>query len=59
MSLAWSPTELFFIRGGSLWTAPPEGGEPKQLTTLDTAQNEVLHADPLPLQAGASSCSRA
>ena len=52
VSLAWSPTELFFIRGGCLWTAPPEGGEPKQITSLDTAQNEVLHADPLPLPGG-------
>ena len=48
VSLAWSPTELFFIRGGSLWTAPPEGGE-RSTSPLSTPRNEVLHADPLPL----------
>ena len=29
-----------------------KGGEPKQLTSRDAAQNEVLHTDPLPLPGG-------
>ena len=52
VSLAWGQTHVFFIRGGSLWRAPAEGGEPRQLTSLDTLQGEVLHADPLPLPGG-------
>jgi Tol biopolymer transport system component len=52
VSLAWSPTTVFFVRGGSLWAVPPDGGEARQLTTLDAAQGEVLHIDPLPLPGG-------
>ena len=52
VSLAWGATHVFFIRGGSLWRAPAEGGEPRELTSLDKSQGEVLHADPLPLPGG-------
>ena len=52
VSIGWGDTDLFFIRGGSLWTVPAAGGTARPLTTLDATQGEVLHADPLPLPGG-------
>ena len=49
VSLAWGQKHVFFIRSGSLWRAPAEGGAPQQLTSLDHSLGEVLHGDPLPL----------
>ena len=46
VSLAWRQKHSSSSAAARSWTAPPEGGEPKQLTSLDPAQNEVLHADP-------------
>ena len=49
VSIGWGTRDVFFIRSGSIWTVPANGGKVRQLTTLDPTQGEVLHADPLPL----------
>ncbi|MGH9256477.1 MAG: protein kinase domain-containing protein [Vicinamibacterales bacterium] len=38
---------ITFTRGGALWQVPASGGAPVQLTTLDTARQEVLHGVPV------------
>ena len=49
VSIGWGTRDVFFIRSGSIWTVPANGGKLRQLTTLDPTQGEVLHADPLSL----------
>ena len=51
-TLAWGAAGIVFVRGGALWIAPAEGGEPRALTTLDAARQEVMHARPLFLPGG-------
>jgi serine/threonine-protein kinase len=43
-TLAWGGPGIVFSRKGALWIAPTPGGEPRELTTLDAARHEVLHA---------------
>jgi Tol biopolymer transport system component len=43
-TLAWGEPGIVFGRNGALWIAPAGGGEPRALTELDTARQEVLHA---------------
>ena len=45
----WTSIGIVFTREGALWIVPPEGGEARQLTTLDPSRQEVLHSDPLVL----------
>jgi eukaryotic-like serine/threonine-protein kinase len=46
-TLAWGAAGIVFVRGGALWIAHADGGEPRALTTLDAGRHEVLHARPL------------
>jgi Tol biopolymer transport system component len=43
----WTSIGILFTREGALWMVPAEGGEAKQLTTLNASRDEVLHSDPL------------
>ena len=44
---AWgSDDRIVFVRSGTLWHVPASGGTPKQLTTLDAARHEAVHAWP-------------
>ncbi len=44
---AWGTDDrITFVRAGSLWQVPSEGGRPEQLTVLDSAKNELLHSWP-------------
>ena len=52
VNLAWGPKDVFFVRNGTIWSVPAEGGTTRQLTSLDAANDEVLHTDPLALPGG-------
>jgi hypothetical protein len=43
----WTSIGILFTREGALWIVPVEGGEARQLTTLDESRQEVLHSDPI------------
>lgn len=51
-SLKWATPGILFTRGGALWLVPAQGGDARQLTTLDPARHEVVHGDPLVLPSG-------
>lgn len=51
-SVAWSSSGICFNRAGTIWIVSPDGGDAKQLTTLDAARHEVLHCDPLLMPEG-------
>jgi Tol biopolymer transport system component len=50
--VAWTSAGVVFPRNGGLWVGSPQGGEPRALTTLDTARHEVLHVGPTALPGG-------
>jgi eukaryotic-like serine/threonine-protein kinase len=52
VNLAWGPKDVFFVRNGTIWSVPAEGGTARQLTSLDAASDEALHTDPLALPGG-------
>ena len=52
VNLAWGPKDVFFVRNGTIWSVPAEGGPARQLTSLDAANDEALHTDPLALPGG-------
>jgi hypothetical protein len=52
VNLAWGAKDVFFVRNGSIWSVPAEGGTERQLTSLDSAMGEALHTDPLALPGG-------
>jgi Tol biopolymer transport system component len=52
VNLAWGAKDVFFVRNGSIWGVPAEGGTERQLTSLDAAKGEALHTDPLALPGG-------
>ena len=35
VNLAWGPKDVFFVRNGTIWSVPAEGGTARQLTSLD------------------------
>jgi WD40-like Beta Propeller Repeat len=44
---AWgSDDRIVFTRAGELWDVPADGGEPHQLTRLDTSKGEAMHGWP-------------
>jgi len=44
---AWGADDrITFVRAGALWQVPASGGPAKQLTTLDSRKQELLHAWP-------------
>jgi eukaryotic-like serine/threonine-protein kinase len=44
---AWGPDDrITFVRAGALWQVPASGGPAKQVTTLDSGKQELLHAWP-------------
>ena len=44
---AWGPDDrITFVRAGALWQVPVSGRPAKQITTLDTGKQELLHAWP-------------
>jgi serine/threonine-protein kinase len=45
-SLPWGHPGIVFSRKGELWLAPVSGGAERQLTKLDQARQETLHANP-------------
>ncbi len=51
-NVVWGPTGILYTRDAALWIVPQQGGTPRQLTVLDTARHEVLHADPAVLAGG-------
>jgi hypothetical protein len=51
-NVAWVSTEIVYSRGGALWSVSEKGGATRQLTVLDTARHEVLHAEPAALPGG-------
>ena len=58
---AWGADDaIIFPRGVTLWRHQLKGGEPKQLTTLDTARGDVRHGWPitLPRQPNRVVCGR-
>jgi len=46
--LAWGQDEIYFTRGngGGLWAVSSEGGEPRQISTLDDEREETSHRWP-------------
>ena len=45
--LSWSAHAIVFCRAGALWAVAPDGGQARQLTTLDAARGEVSHVAPV------------
>jgi len=44
---AWGADDrITFVRAGALWQVPASGGPARQLTTLDSGKQELLHAWP-------------
>jgi serine/threonine-protein kinase len=50
--LTWGDAGVLFAHDGALWIAPSGGGEPRALTTLDSARHETLHTGPIFLPGG-------
>ena len=44
--LPWGASGVVFSRKGELWLAPVDGGAERQVTKLDQARQETLHANP-------------
>ena len=50
---AWGADDrITFVRAGALWQVPASGGPAKQLTTLDSGKQELLHAWPSAIAQG-------
>jgi eukaryotic-like serine/threonine-protein kinase len=50
---AWGADgRITFVRAGALWQVPASGGPAKQLTTLDSGKQELLHAWPTVIEQG-------
>ncbi len=45
--LDWGTQGIVFQKQNSVWIVDPTGGAPRQLTTLDAARDEVVHAVPI------------
>ncbi len=45
-TIAWGTPGIAFQQANELWFVTPNGGTPRQLTTLDRARSEVIHAMP-------------
>jgi serine/threonine-protein kinase len=52
--LSWGQGEIFFVgsNGGGIWSVPEEGGEPRQVSTLDQGREETSHRWPHVLPGG-------
>ena len=45
-TIAWGTPGIAFQQANELWFVTPNGGTPRQLTTLDRTRSEVIHAIP-------------
>jgi Tol biopolymer transport system component len=45
--IAWCGEGIVFARNATLWTISPQGGEPRQLTSLNDQRGEILHGAPV------------
>ncbi len=46
-ALGWGTRGIVFQKQKAVWYVDPTGGAPRQLTTLDAARDETVHASPI------------
>lgn len=51
-AIAWGERGIVFARDRALWILRADGGQPRQITSLDTSRREVAHNGPMFLPDG-------